>query len=103
MAGCRVLGGLRVPLGRPGPALAGSGGLAGVPMMTASRRNPLRTQIEVSDHSDFVVESHYDVDVYQHGLVVAYDCGVEPPVQFSTDLTDWWPIPGVEFLACRDV
>jgi hypothetical protein len=37
------------------------------------------------------------VDVYQHGLVVHYAGELEPPVSFSTDLTDWWTIPGLDF------
>jgi len=63
------------------------------------------SQLEVSDHSgfesDFLAQTHSRVDVYQQGLVVHYDrdlCdGHQPPVQFSTDLTDWWTVPGLEF------
>ena len=36
MAGWRVRGLRRVPLGRPGPALLGFGGLAGVPSVAVS-------------------------------------------------------------------
>jgi hypothetical protein len=48
MAGWRVLGGLRVPCGRPGPAREGFGGLAGVSRCVPSRRNPRRTRAGVS-------------------------------------------------------
>jgi len=65
------------------------------------------SQLEVSDHSGFqsgfLAQTDSAVRVYQKGLVVHYDrspCddeGLRPPVQFSTDLTDWWTIPGLEF------
>ena len=65
------------------------------------------SQLEVSDHSGFdsgfLAQTYSGVDVYQPGLVVHYDrylCdggGLQPPVSFSTDLTDWWTIPGLEF------
>ncbi len=44
ITGYRVLGGLRVPFGLPGPARVVFGGLAGVPIVAISRRNPLRTR-----------------------------------------------------------
>jgi hypothetical protein len=66
------------------------------------------SQLEVSDHdgfeSGFLAQTDSAVDVYQQVLVVHYDrylCdgqGLQPPVTFSTDLTDWWAIPGLEFL-----
>ncbi len=48
MAGWRVRGPVRVPVGRPGPARLGFGGLAGVPSAAAVRRNPRRTRAGVS-------------------------------------------------------
>ena len=41
------------------------------------------------------------VDAYQHGLVVNYARSVDvaSPLEFSTDLTDWWTIPGLDFCA----
>ena len=66
------------------------------------------SQLEVFDHSGFdsgfLAQTDSAVLVYQKGVVVHYDrvlCddeGLRPPVQFSTDLTDWWTIPGLEFL-----
>ena len=47
-AGWRVRGPVRVPLGRPGPGRSEFGGLARVPMVAASRRNPRRTRAGVS-------------------------------------------------------
>jgi hypothetical protein len=41
------------------------------------------------------------VGAFQHGLVVNYSWSedVAPPLEFSTDLTDWWTIPGLDFCA----
>jgi hypothetical protein len=44
MTGCLVAGVLVQPLGRPGPALEGFGGLAGVPTMAARRPKSRRTR-----------------------------------------------------------
>jgi hypothetical protein len=66
------------------------------------------SQLEEHDHSEFVVASmdaelRSMVDAYQHGLVVTYvrSGDVEPMVAFSTDLTDWWTIPGLDLCANR--
>ena len=48
IAGYRVRRSRRVPFGRPGPGVRDFGGLAGVPSVGASRRNPLRTRAGVS-------------------------------------------------------
>ena len=58
------------------------------------------SQLEESGDSDaFLGGIRSIVDVYQHGLVVNYvlSGAVEPMVSFSTDLTDWWTIPGLDF------
>jgi hypothetical protein len=67
------------------------------------------SHLEGSDYSGFqsgfLAASDSTVDVDQHGLVVHYDrdlCdgeGLVPSVSFSTDLTDWWTIPGLDFLS----
>ena len=36
-----------------------------------------------------------DVDVNQHGIVMNYSTDMDPPAMFSTDLSDWWTIPGL--------
>jgi hypothetical protein len=39
------------------------------------------------------------IDAYQHGLVLNYSMSLESttPVGFSTDLHNWWTIPGLDF------
>mgnify|MGYP001791639390 CR=1 FL=1 len=48
VGGWRGRGSRRGPVGRPGPGLRRFGGLAGVPRVGASRRNPRRTRAGVS-------------------------------------------------------
>jgi hypothetical protein len=52
---------------------------------------------ESGDFDGFLGGVRSSVDAYQHGLVVNYVLSgeVEPMVSFSTDLTDWWTIPGL--------
>ena len=59
------------------------------------------SQLEEDVHSESLAGTNTMVDAYQHGLVVEYSqsADVASPLEFSTDLTDWWTIPGLDFCA----
>ena len=62
------------------------------------------SQLEEDVHSESLAGTNTMVDAYQHGLVVEYSQSADvdfEPLEFSTDLTDWWTIPGLDFCANR--
>jgi hypothetical protein len=53
------------------------------------------SQLEESDYSEVLGAGRTTFDVYQQGLVMGPGLNLEPSPWFSSDLIDWWTIPGL--------